>query len=34
MSEEEFWPMAVFFLTIIALTLAVDILLEPPEDED
>jgi hypothetical protein len=33
-TEEQFWPMMVFFLSIIALTLAIDILLEPPSDDE
>lgn len=34
MTEEQFWPMLTFFLSIVALTLAIDIMLEPPEDDE
>lgn len=34
MTEQDLWPMLSFILSIIALTLAIDIMLEPPEDEE
>lgn len=34
MTDREFWGMVAFFSTIVALTLAVDILLTPPDDTD